>query len=268
MNWISLLIGILVGWFAEWVLDYLFWRRRARLAAEDGAAARQSSLAGEAQLSDLRLRLAKQEQQGQQLADCEAQLRAKEGELQGLAQRLATAEEDAAAMHQSSLAGEAQLSDLRSRLAQQGQQGQRLADCEAQLRAKEDELQRLSERLAKGEGEVASAGERFATAQVETPPPVPSAAPAAAQSPDDLTVIEGIGPQIAQLLQRRGIATFRQLSESDLGRLQSILTEAGPRFRVANPASWPEQARLAGRGDWDGLKSLQDKLTGGLYQPS
>lgn len=88
--------------------------------------------------------------------------------------------------------------------------------------------------------------------------PVPAAPPAA---PDDLAVIEGIGPKIAALLQGAGISTFAELAETEPARLEALLREAD--LRLADPSSWPEQARLAAAGDWDALKSLQDRLKGG-----
>ena len=42
-----------------------------------------------------------------------------------------------------------------------------------------------------------------------------------------------------------------------------MLTEAGPRFKMHNPASWPNQARFAADGDWNGLIELQKVLDGG-----
>jgi hypothetical protein len=46
-----------------------------------------------------------------------------------------------------------------------------------------------------------------------------------------------------------------------VSQLQAILKEAGlSRF---NPETWPEQASLAAKGDWDGLTALQEKLQGG-----
>src|SRR3990172_8519724 len=44
------------------------------------------------------------------------------------------------------------------------------------------------------------------------PSPEPAASPPA---PDDLAVIEGIGPKIAALLQGAGITTFAELAETD-----------------------------------------------------
>jgi hypothetical protein len=86
---------------------------------------------------------------------------------------------------------------------------------------------------------------------------------AEAAQPDDLRKIEGIGPKISQLMNAAGIYTFAQLASTDVSRLQAILTEAGPRYRLADPTTWPEQARLAADGAWEALSALQDNLKGG-----
>jgi predicted flap endonuclease-1-like 5' DNA nuclease len=79
--------------------------------------------------------------------------------------------------------------------------------------------------------------------------------------PDDLEIIEGIGPKIAKLLQEAGISTFAQLAQADISNLRSILFSAN--LRVNDPTSWPEQAKLAAAGKMDELKQLQDQLKGG-----
>ena len=82
---------------------------------------------------------------------------------------------------------------------------------------------------------------------------------------DDLTVIEGIGPRIAALLQENDVATYERLARSDVKSIWSILERGGPRFKLANnPGTWPEQAAFCVRGDWDGLKKWQDELYAGL----
>jgi predicted flap endonuclease-1-like 5' DNA nuclease len=80
---------------------------------------------------------------------------------------------------------------------------------------------------------------------------------------DDLTKIEGIGPKIAGLLKADGIATFEKLSKSKVTAIQAILDKAGKRYAVHNPATWADQAKLAAKGDWAGLKKWQDELNGG-----
>ncbi len=82
-------------------------------------------------------------------------------------------------------------------------------------------------------------------------------------APDDLTIVEGIGPKIAELLHQNGIDTFAQLADASIERLQAILVSGGPRFRSADPGTWPHQALLARDGEWAALKTLQDALQGG-----
>ncbi len=81
--------------------------------------------------------------------------------------------------------------------------------------------------------------------------------------PDDLRVIEGIGPKISDILNENGILTYAQLAETDVDDLRAILTDAGSRFRLADPTTWPQQAKFAAEGDWDGLQALQQSLKGG-----
>ncbi len=80
---------------------------------------------------------------------------------------------------------------------------------------------------------------------------------------DALVKIEGIGPKIQELLYGAGIFTFKQLSESKSSDILVILTAAGPRYRVHDPASWPQQAALAFENKWDELNKWQDEHKGG-----
>jgi predicted flap endonuclease-1-like 5' DNA nuclease len=80
---------------------------------------------------------------------------------------------------------------------------------------------------------------------------------------DDLKIVEGIGPKIAELLQNAGINTWKDLSETSADRLKEILEAAGPNFQIHDPGTWPAQARLADQGKWEELKQLQDELKGG-----
>ena len=114
---------------------------------------------------------------------------------------------------------------------------------------------------------IAEAEEAVPAAKVEAeaPPPV-AEAPAAVErpappTPDDLRRIEGIGPKISSVLQTAGITTFAQLAATDVSRLEQILGEAG--IRLADPSTWPQQARLAAAGEWDALEALQGELKGG-----
>ena len=88
--------------------------------------------------------------------------------------------------------------------------------------------------------------------------------PAPPAKPDDLKRVEGIGPKISGILQAAGISTFAQLADTDEDRLKEILEEADPKLlRLAHPASWPQQARLAAAGKWDELEQYQKTLKRG-----
>lgn len=80
---------------------------------------------------------------------------------------------------------------------------------------------------------------------------------------DDLTKIEGIGPKIASILAENGIRTFKVLADSKVSHLKQILENAGNRFKMHNPTTWPQQSQLAAEGKWEELQVLQDKLDGG-----
>jgi len=80
---------------------------------------------------------------------------------------------------------------------------------------------------------------------------------------DDLALIEGIGPKIAELLIKAGITTFAQLADTEPSAIKAILDAAGKRYQIHDPRTWPEQAALARDGKTVELKKLQDELKGG-----
>lgn len=80
---------------------------------------------------------------------------------------------------------------------------------------------------------------------------------------DDLTVVEGIGPKIQGLLHDAGIDTWYKLWQSDYDTLKKILTDAGSRYQMHDPQTWPEQAKLCYYCQWARLKQWQDELDGG-----
>ncbi len=80
---------------------------------------------------------------------------------------------------------------------------------------------------------------------------------------DDLKVIEGIGPKIAELFNDNGVNTWYQLSKTSVERCQEILNIGGKRFEIHKPDTWPMQAELAFEGKWAALLKLQDELDGG-----
>ncbi|MEE9325906.1 MAG: helix-hairpin-helix domain-containing protein [Cocleimonas sp.] len=82
---------------------------------------------------------------------------------------------------------------------------------------------------------------------------------------NDLTAIEGIGPKINDLIKADGIQTFAALSNTESSVIQKTLDNAGSKYKMANPGTWPDQANLAANNRWPALKALQDVLIGGVY---
>ena len=100
--------------------------------------------------------------------------------------------------------------------------------------------------------------------------PAEKAAPVAKKAPakkaakgDDLKLIEGVGPKIAEVLVAAGIVSFQDLANADVAKLRETLDAAGSQFASHDPTTWPQQAELAAAGKMDELKALQDALQGG-----
>jgi enamine deaminase RidA (YjgF/YER057c/UK114 family) len=81
---------------------------------------------------------------------------------------------------------------------------------------------------------------------------------------DDLEVIEGIGPKIAKILTTAGIATYDALAAAQPAAIKKLLERAGPRFSLADPGTWAEQARLLARGEMAAFEKLAARLKGGV----
>lgn len=82
---------------------------------------------------------------------------------------------------------------------------------------------------------------------------------------NDLTLVEGIGPKIQGLFHDHGIKTWKALSETSTVKCQEVLTSAGKRYRIHDPASWPMQAKMAYKGQWEELAKWQIKHKSGKF---
>jgi predicted flap endonuclease-1-like 5' DNA nuclease len=134
--------------------------------------------------------------------------------------------------------------------------------------AREEEARRAKEeakRLAAEKREAAKAKAEAEAAKKKAAEKEKAAAKEEAPSePDDLKRIEGIGPKIATVLQEAGITTFGQLADTEVGRIEEILQGADPNLlKLADPSTWPRQAKLAAAGKWDALERWQERLKGG-----
>ncbi len=76
---------------------------------------------------------------------------------------------------------------------------------------------------------------------------------------DELAIISGIGPQIANLLRQAGINSFSRLAATSPDQLVEIMRVSSPGLNV-DPATWPDQARLAAEARWGELQELQQSL--------
>jgi predicted flap endonuclease-1-like 5' DNA nuclease len=262
MDWLSFFIGVLFGWIIEWLIDHFFleprrvarWQERCNiLQAQNAALKTENTRIQELQneIDELRGRLQAYESERQEMAQ----------EIESLSVSLADAK------HKLELASG--YADMGEEVGDDGISEFGFAAPEVDmpetvtpevgLKAPDIEVEAPEVEGYEFDMEVdataltASVVVRGESHEIAKEP----------LQPDDLRIIEGIGPKIAQLLNDAGIFTFAQLAEADVDTLRQILANAGSRFRLASPETWPEQARLAANGAWDALESLQENLKGG-----
>lgn len=78
---------------------------------------------------------------------------------------------------------------------------------------------------------------------------------------DDLKMVEGIGPKIAEHLGKHGLKTWGDVASAKPEQLKQVLSEAGDRFQLHDPSSWPKQCRLMVEDRWEELRKYQRKLS-------
>ena len=135
-----------------------------------------------------------------------------------------------------------------------------MAKMEAAAAAKSDAATRAADAKADAAESAADTKADAAAGAAAGAAAVKAAAPEAAPDPQDLTVVEGIGPKIGEALQGAGIHTFADLAGISKEDLAKILNDAG---LSADPTTWSKQAAMAAAGNMDELKAYQDKLEGG-----
>jgi predicted flap endonuclease-1-like 5' DNA nuclease len=89
----------------------------------------------------------------------------------------------------------------------------------------------------------------------------PAPKPAEVTEPDDLTLIEGIGPKSAEALKAAGIATFAQVAKLSPAELEKAVKDQKVRL-VGTAEHWPRQAEIAATGDLTALEDYQRRLKG------
>jgi predicted flap endonuclease-1-like 5' DNA nuclease len=89
-----------------------------------------------------------------------------------------------------------------------------------------------------------------------------SAKPAKPARPDDLKLIEGIGPKMEKALHAGGILTFAQLAQATEEQLRAVIQAAGMSF-APSLVTWAKQSQYLVDNDMDGFKAYQERLTAG-----
>ncbi|MEZ5536219.1 MAG: hypothetical protein R3F02_11430 [Thiolinea sp.] len=77
---------------------------------------------------------------------------------------------------------------------------------------------------------------------------------------DDLKKLEGIDSGIEKLLNEAGIKSYAKLATMDRDYLKELLESAGSKFAKQEPKSWPYQAELAAKDNWNRLQEYQEFL--------
>ncbi|MEQ7873737.1 hypothetical protein ABDK56_06985 [Sphingomonas sp. ASV193] len=84
--------------------------------------------------------------------------------------------------------------------------------------------------------------------------------PGAGGPPDDLLLLKGVGPKLAELLNARGLTRFDQIASLSEGQLETLDSSLGAfRGRLARDRV-TEQADYLARGDTDGFEQKFGKL--------
>lgn len=230
MNWPVFLLGIVVGWIIEWLIDLLFWRKRQKKWIEEEASYTD-------QLSEMHTELDSQKALVNEYGRLRTDLEAAQIEMDTLRRRLVDAETDHGRLVN-------EIEEMKAERLDLAEQFNRLSGLAATAPA------------AAGVGLLAlSRGETIDLDELQQ------------ETGDDLTMIEGIGPKIQELLYKNGINTYSQLADSETEQLQEILAAGGSTFRLADPTTWPRQARLAAAHDWVRLQAMKEQLTGGIRRP-
>ncbi len=114
------------------------------------------------------------------------------------------------------------------------------------------------------ETKVEKASEAKAEKVTEAKAKAPAAKPSKAKSGgDDLKLIEGVGPKIAEILTTAGMDTFAKVAAKSADEIREVLLAQGSRYKMFDPETWPAQAQLAADGKMDELQTLKDSLHGG-----
>ena len=228
-NWLSLVIGVIIGLIFGWLID-MFWRRRPEVAghtedAIEPTRAVEWTLPTPPPVAEPPLA-------PETAPAVEPPLPPEAGaEVTRAAEVAAQVEADAPGVD---------WPEISERVAQVGEE---LQETVAEVRT---EIAELPEKA-----------ERFVSGALDALAPAP-AEELRAPGKDDLTRIEGIGRVYDGRLRAAGINTFAELVAAGEARLQEIIQPQA--WQRVNFGEWIEQARLIVEGNEEELRVLQEKL--------
>ena len=288
-----LVLGLLIGWAIEFAIDFLYWRKKAQEEAE--ALAQQESVLL-AQQTELGHRQATLRLHEKEMADLQASLASRDAELLQQARRVEERSDDLSRVEQAIEKRRADLDrmgltlnerekeiaargeQLRSKEVNYNRRLDTLESTEAELARRVAVVSNREEAMQSWEGRILSrehdVADREASVNYHANRIANDAAGyeavknllkqhyRTAEGRDRLQALVGIDDRAVELLNQAGIRTFERLAETSMGELTRLMEAAGPRFALANPLSWAEQAGLFLAEDWVALDNLQAELKG------
>ena len=288
-----LVLGLLIGWAIEFAIDFLYWRKKAQEEAE--ALAQQESVLL-AQQTELGHRQAALRLREKEMADLQASLASRDAELLQQARRVEERSDDLSRVEQAIEKRRADLDrmgltlnerekeiaargeQLRSKEVNYNRRLDTLESTEAELARRVAVVSNREEAMQSWEGRILSrehdVADREASVNYHANRIANDAAGyeavknllkqhyRTAEGRDRLQALVGIDDRTVELLNQAGIRTFERLAETSMGELTRLMEAAGPRFALANPLSWAEQAGLFLAEDWVALDELQAELKG------
>lgn len=288
-----LVLGLLIGWAIEFAIDFLYWRKKAQEEAE--ALAQQESVLL-AQQTELGHRQATLRLREKEMADLQASLASRDAELLQQARRVEERSDDLSRVEQAIEKRRADLDrmgltlnerekeiaargeQLRSKEVNYNRRLDTLESTEAELARRVAVVSNREEAMQSWEGRILSrehdVADREASVNYHANRIANDAAGyeavknllkqhyRTAEGRDRLQALVGIDDRTVELLNQAGIRTFERMAETSMGELTRLMEAAGPRFALANPLSWAEQAGLFLAEDWVALDNLQAELKG------
>lgn len=291
--WWLFLLGLLGGWLIELAIDYTWWRKRHRAAAQETARrlgeieqlrqeleSRQTRLAlrerdaGERETvqsgrdADLLLQAKRIDERGEAILRTEQRLDARRAELEHLAVSLGERERASSERLAAVKQAEARFEERQVRLDAADVEA---AKREAMLGSRESGIKRWEQRVLMKEKDLHGLEAEAARAardaerwrrQYHGMRALIDERYRRDDGADDLTVIQGIDPRAESMLNELGITSFARLAETPLGELSRLAEQGGAGLALSDPMSWAEQAALLLDRDFIGFESLKARLRG------